>query len=160
MIAIVLGSKSDLPIFNEVINLAKKWNIPFELRILSTHRTIDETIEFAKNASEKGIEVIIAAAGASAALPGIISACTHLPVIGVPISSTTLAGLDALLSMVQMPKGTPVGVVSIGEAGAMNAFLFALRILASKKPELKELLKNYREELKNKILKEQKIDII
>lgn len=152
MIAIVLGSKSDLPIFNEVIELAKKWDIPVEVKILSAHRTTEETIEYAKNASAKGIEVIIAAAGAAAALPGIIAACTDLPVIGVPISSTTLGGLDALLSMVQMPKGTPVGVVSIGEAGAVNAFLLALRILASRNNSIKEILQNYKENLRKKVL--------
>ncbi len=152
MISIILGSKSDIPIFNEAINLLKKWNIQYELKILSAHRTLDETITYAKEANKKGIKVIIAAAGASAALPGIIASCTTLPVIGVPIASTCLQGLDSLLSMVQMPKNIPVGVVSIGEAGAINAILFALRIISLNNHSIELLLENYKEEIKNKTL--------
>jgi 5-(carboxyamino)imidazole ribonucleotide mutase len=154
MIAIILGSKSDTPIFNDAIQLLNNWNIDYELKILSAHRTLEETIAYAKEAANKGIKVIIAAAGAAAALPGVITACTNLPVIGVPIASTCLQGMDSLLSMVQMPKNAPVGVVSIGEAGAVNAVLLAVRILALTNSEYYKLLNDYKEKMKNKILSE------
>ncbi|OGF58366.1 MAG: 5-(carboxyamino)imidazole ribonucleotide mutase [Candidatus Fischerbacteria bacterium RBG_13_37_8] len=155
MLAIVIGSKSDLPIFQEALKLIKELPVKYEFKILSAHRTLDATVAYAKEAEKRGVKVIIAAAGASAALPGVISSCTTLPVIGVPIASTCLQGMDALLSMVQMPKNVPVGVVSIGEAGATNAILLALRIISLQNIEIKNFLERHKEEIRDKVLKEE-----
>jgi 5-(carboxyamino)imidazole ribonucleotide mutase len=154
MISIVVGSKSDLPIFKDALTLLKEWSVAYELKILSAHRTPEETVAYAKDAEKRGIKIIIAAAGAAAALPGVLAASTLLPVIGVPVSATSLQGLDSLLSMVQMPKNMPVGVVSIGEAGAINAVLLALRILALHDKIIKERLFVFKEEIRKKILQD------
>ena len=154
MLSIIVGSKSDLPIFKDAFALLKEWGVSYELKVLSAHRTLDETIAYAKEADKRGVKIIIAAAGAAAALPGVVASSTLLPVIGVPISSTSLQGLDSLLSMVQMPKNVPVGVVSIGEAGAINAVLLALRILALHNETIKELLLMHKEEIKKKVLQD------
>lgn len=155
MIAIIVGSKTDKKIFDEALKLLQDWKIDYEFRVLSAHRTLEETIAYAKEASQKNIKVIITAAGASAALPGIIAASTNLPVIGIPIPSTCLQGIDSLLSMVQMPKNVPVGVVSIGEAGAVNAVLLALRILALNNSKIEQLLTEHKEKIRQKTLTEQ-----
>jgi 5-(carboxyamino)imidazole ribonucleotide mutase len=154
MISIVVGSKSDLPIFKDALALLKEWSVAYELKILSAHRTPEETVAYSKDAEKRGIKIIIAAAGAAAALPGVLASSTLLPVIGVPISATTLQGFDALLSMVQMPKNIPVGVVSIGEAGAINAVLLALRILAIHDKIIKERLLVFKEEIRKKVLQD------
>lgn len=155
MIAIIAGSKSDKKIFDEALKLLQDWGIDYEFKVLSAHRTLEETIAYAKEAAQKGIKVIIAAAGASAALAGIVATCTNLPVIGVPIPSTCLQGIDSLLSMVQMPKNIPVGVVSIGEAGTVNAVLLALRIIALNNSTIDKLLTEHKEKIRQKVLTEQ-----
>ena len=154
MLSIIVGSKSDLPIFKDAFALLKEWGVSYELKVLSAHRTLEETIAYAKEADKHGVKIIIAAAGAAAALPGVVASSTLLPVIGVPISSTSLQGLDSLLSMVQMPKNVPVGVVSIGEAGAINAVLLALRILALHNETIKELLLLHKEGIKKKVIQD------
>jgi 5-(carboxyamino)imidazole ribonucleotide mutase len=143
LIAIIMGSKTDAQPMSACQELLVTLEIPFIARIISAHRTPDETRDFAKTAHEQGIEVIIAGAGAAAALPGTIAAHTHLPVIGVPLNTTSLGGLDALLAIVQMPAGIPVATMAIGEAGAKNAALFAVRILACHHPLIKQRLELY-----------------
>jgi 5-(carboxyamino)imidazole ribonucleotide mutase len=150
-VAIVLGSKSDLEYIDGAKEIFEKFEVPYEIKILSAHRTPEETAKFAKYAEEE-FEVIIAAAGYAAHLPGIIAAYTTLPVIGVPIPSSDLKGLDSLLSIVQMPSGIPVATVTIGKAGAKNAAYLAIEIMALKYPKLKELLKQEREKIKQKVL--------
>lgn len=128
-VAVVMGSTSDQEVMQPALDTLNELGIACEVMVLSAHRTPDKTRTFAKDAKKKGFKVIIAGAGGAAALPGFISSYTDLPVIGVPIASTTLAGLDALLSMVQMPSGVPVAVMAIGKSGAKNAALLAARIL-------------------------------
>ncbi len=128
-VAVVMGSTSDQEVMQPALDTLNELGISYEVMVLSAHRTPDKTRSFARGAKKKGFKVIIAGAGGAAALPGFIASCTDLPVIGVPIASTTLAGLDALLSMVQMPSGVPVAVMAIGKSGAKNAALLAARIL-------------------------------
>jgi 5-(carboxyamino)imidazole ribonucleotide mutase len=149
-VTIIMGSISDLPIMEKAAKILDEFEIPFQMTALSAHRTPDEVERFAKNAESQGIEVIIAAAGMAAALPGVIAANTVLPVIGVPVSSS-LQGVDALLSIVQMPPGIPVATLGI-DAG-MNAGLLAVQMLSIKDAELKNKLHNYKTSLKNKIIK-------
>jgi len=136
-LAIVLGSKSDQPFFEQPVKLLAALGIEANLHILSAHRSPNKTAEFAKSAESEGMELIIAAAGGAAHLPGVIAAHTNLPVIGVPIPGS-LGGMDALLSMVQMPKGVPVATLAIGEAGALNAAMLAGQILGIKYPEIRQ----------------------
>lgn len=150
VVSIIMGSTSDLPIMEKAANVFDEFEIPFEMHALSAHRTPAEVEDFAKNAQSRGIEVIIAAAGMAAHLPGVIASMTALPVIGVPINST-LDGMDALLAIVQMPPGVPVATVGIN--GAMNAALLAVQILAVKEPALRIQLAEYKENLKTKIVK-------
>ncbi len=153
MIAIIVGSKSDLPIVEEGISILKDFQIPYELKILSAHRTPDELREYVINLEKKNFQVIIAIAGMAAHLPGVIAAYTNLPVIGVPLPTSSLQGLDSLLSIVQMPAGVPVATMAIGKAGITNACLFALRILSLKEQTIKEKLEKYKKEMKEKILR-------
>lgn len=153
MIAIIIGSKSDLPIVEEGINILKDFQIPYELKVLSAHRTPDELREYVINLENRNFQVVIAIAGMAAHLPGVVSAYTNLPVIGVPLASGSLQGLDALLSIVQMPAGVPVATMAIGKAGITNACLYALRILSLKDQTIKEKLEKYKKEMKEKILK-------
>jgi len=148
-VGILMGSDSDLPIMKESAEILEFFEIPYEISIISAHRTPEKALEYAKTAEERGIEVIIAGAGGAAHLPGVIASLTLVPVIGVPIKSNFLDGLDSLLSIVQMPAGIPVATVAINNA--KNAALLAIHILSIKYPELKEKLKKYREELKNKV---------
>lgn len=141
-VAIVMGSKSDLPVVEETINVLKEFDIEVEARVMSAHRTPDEAASFAKQAKEKGFEVIIAAAGKAAHLPGVLAAYTTLPVVGLPIKSSTMDGLDSLLSIVQMPSGIPVATVAIN--GGKNAGLMAVEILAIKYEEVSNKLSEYR----------------
>lgn len=150
LVAIVMGSKTDAAQLNPCREILNALEIPFSAQIISAHRTPDETRDFAKHAHLKNIEVIIAGAGASAALPGTVAAHTHLPVIGVPLNTTSLGGLDALLAIAQMPGGVPVACTAIGEAGAKNAALFAVRILAAKHEVIRQRLDLY---MKNTYLK-------
>jgi 5-(carboxyamino)imidazole ribonucleotide mutase len=149
-VAIIMGSDSDLPIVKPGIELLKSFGIQIEVRILSAHRTPDHASEYARTARERGIGVIIGAAGKAAHLPGIIAAYTTLPVIGLPIKSSTLDGLDSLLSIVQMPKGIPVATVAIN--GSENAALLAVQILALGDEKLAEALKQYRISMEDQVL--------
>jgi len=150
-VAVVMGSKSDLPVMESCTKTLDEFGVPYDVKVLSAHRTIDEVIRFCERAEEE-YEVIIAAAGYAAHLAGVIAAKTMLPVIGVPLDASPLKGIDSLLSIVQMPGGIPVATVTIGKAGAKNAAVLAVEIMAIKYPELKEKLRNYREEMKRKVL--------
>lgn len=147
--AIVMGSKSDYPIVQKAENMLKEFGVECETRIISAHRTPVTAAEFATGAEANGIEVIIAAAGMAAHLAGVLAASTPLPIIGIPMKSDALSGLDALLAMVQMPKGVPVAVVAID--GAENAALLAIQILSVKYPELREEMKRYKKKMEDTI---------
>jgi len=148
-VSIIMGSTSDLPVMEKAAALLNEFEIPFEINALSAHRTPAEVEVFAKNAAENGIEVIIAAAGMAAHLPGVIASMTTLPVIGVPIKAS-LDGMDALLAIVQMPPGIPVATVGIN--GALNAAILATQIMATGDERLKQVLADYKEGLKKKIV--------
>ncbi len=150
IVSIIMGSTSDLPIMEKAAQFLDEMEVPFEMNALSAHRTPEEVEKFAKGASEKGIKVIIAAAGMAAHLPGVIASMTTIPVIGVPIKAS-LDGMDALLAIVQMPPGIPVATVGIN--GALNAAILALQIIASGDVQSQEKLAKYKEELKEKITK-------
>jgi len=143
-VAIVMGSQSDFKTMKLSANILKKMGVRFETKIISAHRTPKRMYEFAENASRNNIGVIIAGAGGSAHLPGMISAITSIPVLGVPVESKKLKGLDSLLSIAQMPKGIPVGTLAIGEDGAINAALLAAAIIANSNPAVKKKLNNWR----------------
>ena len=145
LVGVIMGSRSDLRIMSTTTELLTELGIAHEVRIVSAHRTPDWMFEYARAAEGRGIAVIIAAAGGAAHLPGMVAACTILPVLGVPIPATQLNGVDALLSIVQMPRGVPVGTLAIGEPGAANAALLAASILAGSRPELRERLRTWRE---------------
>lgn len=149
-ISIIMGSTSDLPIMEKAAKFLDEMEIPFEMNALSAHRTPEAVAEFATNARKRGIKVIIAGAGMAAHLPGVIAASTPIPVIGVPINST-LEGMDALLAIAQMPPGIPVATVGIN--GALNAAILACQIIAESDDELMKKLVEYKENLKNKIVK-------
>jgi 5-(carboxyamino)imidazole ribonucleotide mutase len=152
LVAIIMGSKSDWETMEKASETLEKFNVPHECKIVSAHRTPDLLFEFAKTAESRGIEVIIAGAGGAAHLPGMCASQTVLPVLGVPVQSKTLSGMDSLLSIVQMPAGIPVGTLAIGQAGATNAALLAVSILANSRPELREKLKRFREDQTNTVL--------
>ncbi len=143
-IAIVMGSQSDWPTMQCAAKVLDELGVAYDARIVSAHRTPERMYDFAKGAADEGFKVIIAGAGGAAHLPGMISALTHLPVLGVPVQSKALSGLDSLLSIVQMPAGVPTGTLAIGEAGATNAGLFAASILAANDAALTERLKAWR----------------
>ena len=143
-VSIVMGSQSDFKTMILCQKVLKSLDVKYETKIISAHRTPDRMYKYAKNAEKENIGVIIAGAGGSAHLPGMIASLTTIPVIGVPVESRKLKGLDSLLSIVQMPKGIPVGSVAIGEDGAMNAGLYAASIIALTNKEIKKNLKNYR----------------
>ncbi|MFH2012248.1 MAG: 5-(carboxyamino)imidazole ribonucleotide mutase [Pseudomonadota bacterium] len=147
LVSIVMGSDSDMPIMEEARKVLENLGIEYEITISSAHRSPKRTAQYAQSAIEKGIEVIIAAAGGAAHLAGVIASETVLPVIGVPIDSSSLKGLDALLSTVQMPGGVPVATMAIGKAGAKNAGIFAAQILGVKHTKIRDRLKRYKKEL-------------
>jgi 5-(carboxyamino)imidazole ribonucleotide mutase len=149
LVGIIMGSDSDLPVVKESAEILEKFGVPFEITVLSAHRTPERAFQYAKEAEKRGIEVIIAAAGGAAHLPGVIAALTPLPVIGIPIKTSSLNGLDSLLSIVQMPSGIPVATVAIN--GAKNAGLLAIEILGVKYPELREKIKEYKEKMKEEV---------
>jgi len=153
MVLVVTGSSSDLEVMEECTGVLKELEIGYEIHVASAHRTPDRAIDMAKNAADRGIEVIVAGAGHAAHLAGTLASHTVLPVIGVPIDSSPLKGLDALLSTVQMPAGIPVATVGIGKSGAKNAGLLAAEVLSLKHPELVERLRSYRESLAKKVAK-------
>ncbi len=144
-IGIVMGSRSDWDVMNHSVSVLKDLQISHEVKIISAHRTPDRLYRYAKDAQKRGIQVIIAGAGGSAHLPGMLASMTTLPVLGVPVNSKYLKGMDSLLSIVQMPGGIPVGTLAIGEAGAKNAALLAASILALSNEVLDRVLKQYRE---------------
>ena len=149
IVSIIMGSTSDLPVMEKAAKLFDDFEIPFEMQALSAHRTPEEVEKFAKNASDRGIKVIIAAAGMAAHLPGVIASMTTLPVIGVPINSS-LDGMDALLAIVQMPPGIPVATVGIN--ASLNAAILATQILAVQDEKVREKLSHYKVEMKEKIV--------
>lgn len=154
LVAVIMGSYSDYEIMKQAVETLKEFDISCEVRIISAHRTPDEMYKFAKESESKGIEVIIAGAGGSAHLPGMTASLTHIPVIGVPIRSANLNGIDSLLSIVQMPNGIPVATVAIN--GAKNAALLAAEILSIKYDTIKNKIKIYREQLRNEVIKKDK----
>ena len=154
-----MGSDSDLKVMKEAAEILEYFDIEYELTIVSAHRTPERMVKYAFNAMEKGIKVIIAGAGGSAHLPGMIAALTSIPVIGVPIKSSSVEGLDSLLSIVQMPPGIPVATVAIN--GSKNAGLLACQILSTQNKVLLDKLENYKKEMKNQVIsKANKLDII
>ena len=148
-VAVIMGSDSDLPVVRKAVRVLKAFDVDFEISVISAHRTPERAAEYAKNAENEGFELIIAAAGKAAHLPGVLAAFTTLPVIGLPIKSSTLDGLDSLLSIVQMPSGIPVAAVAID--GAENAGLLAVQILSVKYGFLRDKLKAYREKMKQEV---------
>ena len=142
-VGVIMGSKSDWETMQEACKVLEDFGVPTEARVVSAHRTPEWMVEYAKTASQRGLKVIIAGAGGAAHLPGMVAACTELPVLGVPVQSKSLQGLDSLLSIVQMPGGVPVATLAIGTAGAKNAGLLAVRILAISDDRLKSELKKY-----------------
>lgn len=153
-VGIVMGSQSDYSVVERTEQILKEFKVDFETRIISAHRTPLAAMEFAQNAEKNGIDVIVAAAGKAAALPGVLAAFTVIPVIGLPIKSSTMDGLDSLLSMVQMPKGVPVATVAID--GAENAGLLAIQILGVKSLELRQKMKDYRDKIAKEVEKADK----
>jgi 5-(carboxyamino)imidazole ribonucleotide mutase len=154
LVAVIMGSKSDWDTMRHAADILAEFDVPHESRIISAHRTPAWMAEYAGAAEGRGIEVIIAGAGGAAHLPGMVAAHTLLPVLGVPVESHALKGLDSLLSMVQMPGGIPVGTLAIGPAGAKNAALLAVAILANHRPALREKLRQYRAAQTEKVMKE------
>lgn len=154
LVGVLMGSKSDWETMKHTRDTLAEFGVPCECRALSAHRTPAEAAEFVSTAEDRGIEVIIAAAGGAAHLAGVAAAHTVLPVLGVPMKGWSLDGLDSLLSTVQMPSGIPVGTLAIGKAGAINAALLAISILGSKRPELRQKIKDYREQQRQNILSE------
>ena len=154
LVSVVMGSKSDWETMRHASETLTSFDVSHECHIMSAHRTPDLTAQFAQQAETCGIEVIIAGAGGAAHLPGIIAAWTLVPVLGVPMESQALKGIDSLLSIVQMPQGVPVGTMAIGKAGAVNAALLAVSILSNQRPDLREKLRQFRQAQANKILAE------
>lgn len=151
MVGIIMGSQSDLPIMEQAANFLKEQNIPYELTVVSAHRTPERMIDYAKNAKHRGLKVIIAGAGGAAHLPGMVASCTTLPVIGVPIlSSNSIDGWDSVLSILQMPGGIPVATVALN--GALNAGILAAKIIGASDESVAERMEVYQENLKNKVL--------
>jgi 5-(carboxyamino)imidazole ribonucleotide mutase len=154
LVAVIMGSKSDWETMRRADEMLTRFGVAHECRIVSAHRTPAWLAEYASGAEARGIEVIIAGAGGAAHLPGMAAAQTLLPVLGVPIESHALKGMDSLLSIVQMPAGVPVGTLAIGQAGATNAALLAVAMLANQRPELRAKLRQFRAEQTTKVLKD------
>ena len=158
LVSILMGSKSDWTIMDEASRTLEQLKVPHEVRALSAHRTPDALFEYLKSAEERGVEVFIAAAGGAAHLPGVVAAKTTLPVLGVPMPSSTFTnGLDALLSIVQMPAGIPVGTLAVGKAGAINSAIMAASILGNKYPEYRNAVQQLRTEQAKKVLENAEI---
>ncbi len=155
-VLIIIGSDSDLSVMEETGKLLDEFNIPYHMTVSSAHRTPERTLKLVKSAEKDGIEVIIAGAGAAAHLAGVVASHTVLPVIGVPIPSSPLEGVDALYSTVQMPPGIPVATMAVGKAGAKNAAIFAAQILGLRSAALKKILNNYRQKMAGEVVKKAK----
>jgi phosphoribosylaminoimidazole carboxylase PurE protein len=151
-VGVIMGSDSDLPIVEETLRVLDEFEIPYEVRILSAHRSPGETSAYARQCAERGLKVLIAAAGWAAHLAGVLAAETILPVIGIPVNSSPLHGLDALLSTVQMPPGIPVATMAIGKGGARNAALFAVQVLALQEPALSGKLERFKKKMTEDIV--------
>jgi 5-(carboxyamino)imidazole ribonucleotide mutase len=154
LVAVIMGSLSDWETMKHAAEMLEKFNVPYERHVVSAHRTPVWMAEFASAAEAHGLEVIIAGAGGAAHLPGMVAAHTTLPVLGVPVQSAALQGLDSLLSIVQMPAGVPVATLAIGKAGATNAGLLAVSILATSRPDLRALLRTFRDEQTSRVRQE------
>jgi 5-(carboxyamino)imidazole ribonucleotide mutase len=152
LVGVIMGSKSDWSTLSHTVETLEKLGIPQEVKVVSAHRTPDLLFQYAESAENRGLEVIIAGAGGAAHLPGMCAAKTHLPVLGVPVQSAMLSGVDSLLSIVQMPGGIPVATLAIGKAGAINAALLAASILGNKYPEYAKKLKAFRAEQTQSVL--------
>jgi 5-(carboxyamino)imidazole ribonucleotide mutase len=159
-VGVVMGSQSDWEVMQHAARILRDFGVPFEQRVVSAHRTPDEMFEYAEGARERGLACIIAGAGGSAHLPGMIASKTTLPVLGVPVPTRHLAGQDSLDSIVQMPKGIPVATFAIGEAGAANAGLFAVSLLAGSDTALAQKLAEYREKLREQVAAMQLPDVL
>lgn len=158
-VAIVMGSTSDWPTMQNAASMLKQLGVEFEARVVSAHRTPNLLVEFAEQAEENGFSAIIAGAGGAAHLPGMIAAHTHIPVLGCPVKSKALNGLDSLLSIVQMPKGVAVGTLAIGDAGAANAGLLAAQIVALQEPKVREALIAFRQLQTETVLENGKLEL-
>ena len=156
VVGIIMGSDSDLPIMEEAARVLKQFEVPFEIGVYSAHRSPHRTLDYVKSARERGLKVIIAGAGSSAHLAGVTAAETTLPVIGVPIDSSPLSGLDSLLSTVQMPPGVPVATMGVGKSGATNAGMFAVQILALGDEKLMRKLEEYKDQLEKSVAEKSK----
>lgn len=152
LVALIMGSKSDWETMQHAAQMLTALGVPHETQVVSAHRTPDLLFEYAEAAESRGIEVIIAGAGGSAHLPGMTAAKTIIPVLGVPVETKTLQGIDSLLSIVQMPAGVPVGTLAIGKAGAINAALLAASIIGAKRPEVREAVRAFRAEQTSAVL--------
>ena len=158
-VSIVMGSRSDLPTMSKCVEILDLMKIPYEVKVISAHRTPEYHFEYVKGLESQGVSIVVAGAGGAAHLPGVIAGLTPLPVIGVPINSTSLNGLDSLLSIVQMPGGVPVATVAIGEAGAKNAGILATKILSLNNDELKKRLILFNESIKEDLIKNSNVDL-
>jgi 5-(carboxyamino)imidazole ribonucleotide mutase len=154
LVGVIMGSKSDWDTMLHADEMLTRFAVPHECRVMSAHRSPEVVSEYATSAESRGMEVVIAGAGGAAHLAGVVAAHTILPVLGVPMQSHALSGLDSLLSIVQMPGGVPVATLAIGKAGAINAALLAVSILAGSRPELREKLRQFRDEQRKKVLGE------
>jgi 5-(carboxyamino)imidazole ribonucleotide mutase len=154
LVGVIMGSKSDWETMQHADATLTQFGVAHECRVVSAHRTPDWMAEYAKSAEARGLQIIIAGAGGAAHLPGMVASQTLLPVLGVPVQSHALQGLDSLLSIVQMPGGVPVGTMAIGKAGAINAALLAVRILATTRPELREKLQTFMQQQTDKVMQE------
>ncbi len=159
LVAIIMGSDSDWPVMKNAAQMLADFGVPYEAKVVSAHRTPDLMFEFAENAAKNGIQVIIAGAGGAAHLPGMVAAKTTLPVLGVPVPSKHLQGQDSLLSIVQMPKGIPVATFAIGDAGAANAGLFAVSVLANHDADLAVKLADFRKKQSEKVFNMELTDL-
>lgn len=153
LVGVIMGSKSDWETVRHCAEMLKKLKVPYESQVVSAHRTPDLLFEYASNAEDRGLKIIIAAAGGAAHLPGMVAAKTLLPVLGIPIKSEALNGIDSYLSIAQMPAGIPVGTLAIGKAGAINAALLSAAILGTERSEIKEALQKFRKEQTQNVLK-------
>ena len=152
LVGVVMGSTSDWPTMKHAVEILEQFDVPHEYEVVSAHRTPAWMARYASEAEERGLEVIVAGAGGAAHLPGMVAAQTVLPVLGVPVETSTLSGWDSLLSIVQMPGGVPVGTLAIGHSGAENAALLAVAMLATSRPELREKLRDYRERRADEVM--------
>ena len=160
LVGVIMGSQSDWDVMQHAVRVVQDFGVPYDARVVSAHRTPDTMFEYAEGAREMGLQCIIAGAGGAAHLPGMIASKTTLPVLGVPVPSRHLAGQDSLYSIVQMPKGIPVATFAIGEAGAANAGLFAVSLLAGSDPALARKLAEYREKLREQVAAMQLPDVL